>query len=326
MLQRFRHRLYHGSRRSATLTEHRTQTSSSGAEAPLHGHRQPALDRLSSHDRSQTESTRLGGASSTINFDGGTLQAYSTNAGASFLNGLDNAFVYGGGLTINNSTGTAITIAQVLKAPVGYGIGADGSTITVVGGGSGYIAPPVVTFAAPASGVQATGVAIINSSGTVTGIIITSPGSNYTAGQSVAVTFNTGTAADNAYVSAATFASVFANTLNTSGGLTFTGTGSTTLSMTNTYTGGTIVNAGTLALGTGGTLGATTGPLAANNTNSTGAGTAVVLTLATAATTTTGSLSGTIATPTSGTNTVTINIQSGELFTVNRRRPAPMPA
>ena len=136
-------------------------------------------------------------AKATINFDGGTLEAYTTNAGASFLTGLDNAFVYGGGLTVDTN-GQNVTIGQALTPPTGYGIGVDGSTIPVANGGLGYLAAPVVTFAAPASGVAATGVAVINSNGTVTGITITSPGSGYTSGQSVAVTFNTGSSADDA--------------------------------------------------------------------------------------------------------------------------------
>ena len=187
-------------------------------------------------------------AKATINFDGGTLQAYSTNAGANFLAGLDNAFVYGGGLTVDNNS-TSITIGQALAPPTGFGIGADGSTIPVASGGSGYIAPPVVTFAAPASGVAATGVAVL-SGGVVTGIIITSPGSGYTNGQSVAVTFNGGSNTSNAAVTVATPPTVTAGMLNTSGGLTLTGAGITTLSGPNTYTGGTTIGAGTLSVAT----------------------------------------------------------------------------
>jgi autotransporter-associated beta strand protein len=101
--------------------------------------------------------------------------------------------------------------------------------------------------------------------------------------------------------------------------LTKTGTGTMTLSTDNrtSFTGGLIVNAGTLtATGTGAPLGATTGALTVSNPNS-AAGTAVVLNLSTTAATTRGSLNGTLATPSSGTNTATIN-NGGQLFTVNQ--------
>jgi fibronectin-binding autotransporter adhesin len=83
----------------------------------------------------------------------------------------------------------------------------------------------------------------------------------------------------------------------------------------NTYTGGTTINSGSLNLGVSGTLG--TGPLALNNTN-TGAATPMYLVLATGANTTVGSLSGTLASASSGTNTATILTQNGYNFTVNQ--------
>jgi autotransporter-associated beta strand protein len=97
--------------------------------------------------------------------------------------------------------------------------------------------------------------------------------------------------------------------------------GSGVLNLTNSsnsYTGGTILNSGNINLGTAGKLGATTGTLQVNNTNTAASGRSVQLILATGADTTTGSLSGTIATPTSGTNTATIQTQSGRTFTVNQ--------
>ena len=158
----------------------------------------------------------------TANFDGGTLRAYSTNAGSNFFAGLTNAFVYPGGVTVytNNSN---VTIGQALTGPNGYGIGLSGGSIAVASGGAGYIAPPVVSFAAPAGGVAATGVAVINSSGAVTGIVITSPGSGYTSGQSVAVSFNGGNNAANEATTVATAFNATAGTLNGSGGLTKSG-------------------------------------------------------------------------------------------------------
>ncbi len=89
-----------------------------------------------------------------------------------------------------------------------------------------------------------------------------------------------------------------------------------TLSGANTYLGATTVSAGTLTGIGSSPFGATTGTFVVNNPNS-GAGTAVVLNLSTTAPTTTSGLSGTIATPTSGANTATIN-NGGQLFTVNQ--------
>jgi autotransporter-associated beta strand protein len=89
----------------------------------------------------------------------------------------------------------------------------------------------------------------------------------------------------------------------------------------HSYSGGTTVNQGTLTVGTGGTLGATTGALSVNNTN-TGAGNDATLNLATAVNTTVGSLSGAIAPPSGGTNTATINTQTGRTFTVNQTSDA----
>jgi autotransporter-associated beta strand protein len=185
-------------------------------------------------------------ARATVNFDGGTLKAYSVNAGTNFLAGLDNALVYPGGLSVDNN-GTSITIGQALAFPAGYGVGASGTTIPVPSGGSGYIAPPVVKFAEPSGGgVPATGVSTIDANGTVTGILITSPGSGYSSGENVAVTFNLGDNTCNAAVTVATPPTVTASTLNTSGGLTTTGSGTLTLSGVNTYTGSTVVNGGRL--------------------------------------------------------------------------------
>jgi hypothetical protein len=250
------------------------------------------------------------GGYSFINFNGGTLKATAINYGGSFLNNsnITGVYVYGNGGTINNN-GTSITIGNALLAPTGSGLTT--GTLTPTSGGAGYIGAPLVTISG-GGGVGATAYAIV-SGGVVTGIVITNPGTGYTSAPTFTFTGGGDT-------SAASYTATTGNlSTNTSGGMTFNGTGTTTLSGANTYSGGTTVNQGTVTVsGSGATLGATTGTLAVNNTN-TGAGTATVLNLSTSAATTTGSLSGTVSQTgvTSGTNTATIN-NGGKLFTVNQ--------
>jgi hypothetical protein len=64
------------------------------------------------------------------------------------------------------------------------------AAVVLTSGGSGYTAPPTVTFSAPASGTAAIGTAVINSSGIVTRVTITSAGSGYTPGTMPTVTFS----------------------------------------------------------------------------------------------------------------------------------------
>jgi autotransporter-associated beta strand protein len=92
-----------------------------------------------------------------------------------------------------------------------------------------------------------------------------------------------------------------------------------TLGGNNTYSGGTTVNGGALTVSAGSNLGAASGALAVNNPN-TGPGTAVLVTLNSAQTV--GGLSGTIATPASGSNTAAINLNtSTAVLTDNQAAP-----
>jgi autotransporter-associated beta strand protein len=100
-----------------------------------------------------------------------------------------------------------------------------------------------------------------------------------------------------------------------SNGLVKAGPGALALGGKNTYSGGTTVNGGTLAVRAGARLGAAGGPLVVNNLN-TGPGTAVVVNLDSAQTV--GGLGGTLATPASGTNTAAVNLNGKSvILTVN---------
>ena len=94
------------------------------------------------------------------------------------------------------------------------------------------------------------------------------------------------------------------NQQNALSGIVKSGAGTLLLTGANSYTGTTTVNGGTLTVGAGGTLGATTASLTVNNPN-TGAGNGVIVNLPTAVDTVIGSLTGTIAVPSGGVKTVT---------------------
>lgn len=193
-----------------------------------------------------------------LNFSGGTLKAQAALTNAIPVTAANQTFtstIYGainnngtahdftGGLIVDTNT-FATTLANNLVAPSADGVGASSLTIT---GGSGYIGAPMVEFTGgtlAAGGAPASGYAVV-SGGVVTDIIITAPGS-YTAAPTLTLTGGGGTGA-----------SVAVSTLvaNTSGGLTKNNNGVLTLSGTNTYTGATVINAGTLQLGSAGTVG-----------------------------------------------------------------------
>ncbi|WP_186157954.1 hypothetical protein [Burkholderia gladioli] len=67
-------------------------------------------------------------------------------------------------------------------------------SVIISNGGSGYTSAPTVTFAAPTSGVTATGTAIVQS-GKVVSVTITNPGSGYTAAPTVSFSGGGGTGA-----------------------------------------------------------------------------------------------------------------------------------
>jgi len=128
-------------------------------------------------------------------------------------------------------------------------------------------------------------------------------------------TFTTNNAATAISADAATSQSI--NGIISGGfGFTKTGAGNLVLRGASTYTGATIINQGSIFMGGSAVLGASTGALELNNTNTTLAGNHVRLTLSGAAVTK-GSLSGTVATAPSGTNRTIIDLNNRSL-TINQ--------
>ncbi len=179
-----------------------------------------------------------------LNFNGGTLAASAANG--AFLQGLSSANVFSGGAKIDDG-GFAITVAQPLLAPAGFGV----SSIGVSAGGSGYYTPPIVLInGGTGSGAVATATI---SGGAVTALTVVNPGSGYAVSDTLTVSFVGGGGSG-------AVANTPALAANVSGGLTKLGAGTVTLSGANTYTGNTTINAGTLALAQA------TATLAANST------------------------------------------------------------
>jgi len=164
-----------------------------------------------------------------VNFNGGTLRA--SGSSSDYWSGWSGAFVFGSGAVID-SQANSITIGQALLAPTGSGV-----TSITGGSGSGFLSPPVVSISGDGTG--ATAIAQIDAGGNVTGIIITSPGVNYT---SASASFSGGGGSAGSYT-----VNLGANPIT--GGLTKLGSGTLTLTGTNSYGGVTAVSNGTLVLG-----------------------------------------------------------------------------
>ncbi|MBE0544606.1 MAG: autotransporter-associated beta strand repeat-containing protein [Verrucomicrobia bacterium] len=164
-----------------------------------------------------------------LNFNGGTLQAAADQP--AFMAGLTEVRVYAGNAIIDTA-GHDINVGQALMDGAGQGV----LNVPIVSGGEGYQAPPVVQIFGDGFGALA--VAQIDpAAGTVTNILITCPGYNYTSASAILVGGAPSTEAqlDGAVVGAVA-----------GGGVVKNGAGTLTLSGGNSYTGATIVNGGTL--------------------------------------------------------------------------------
>jgi autotransporter-associated beta strand protein len=177
---------------------------------------------------------------SIVNFNGGAL----TVSASGVMSGLTAANIYSGGAIINTGSNSFL-IAQNLSTVNGSSGVSSNPGITTAG--SNYIGAPVVSITG-GGGNGATGVATVVG-GAVTGVTITNPGTGYTSAPTISLLGGGG--------SGALVASPALAKNGNDGGLIKLGTGTLTLSGSNTYNGNTQVQAGTLivanknALGTG---------------------------------------------------------------------------
>ena len=168
-----------------------------------------------------------------LNFNGGVLKA-SGNSNQ-FIASVKSAYIYPGGAIIDDG-GNTITIPASISNPDGSGV----TSVPITAAGTGYLYQPIVQFTGGTltpNGSPATGIATY-SNGQVTGVTITNPG-NYSSTAGINVSFVSTTGTVPAYGQITTAA-------NTGGSFTKRGSGTVTLSGSNSYTGSTLVTAGKL--------------------------------------------------------------------------------
>lgn len=165
------------------------------------------------------------GANTTLNFNGGTLQAAVPSSNFLGSLGVNQVAVYAGGATVDTN-GNNITVTQHLTAAANSGVNT--VTISTPDVSTIFSAPPAVTF----SSGNASAYATLDANNHISGIVITNPGS-YSSPPTASI------AGSPVVLSVATAS-------NDLGGLTKTGVGRLTLTSAPLYNGNTVVNNGTL--------------------------------------------------------------------------------
>lgn len=192
---------------------------------------------LTVHDGGGVEALRIfagnEAGSAVVNLNGGKLVATGTNN--DFLNAFVDVYVQQAGAVIDTGGFNSGVNARIF-APTGNGL----TSIPIAAGGSGYIGRPIVKITG-GGGTGASAVANFNEvTGEIAGITITSAGSGYTSVPTIELVGGGGTGA--------TLGTATISAVASGGALTKIGAGTLTLGRDNTYSGGTTVNEGTLAV------------------------------------------------------------------------------
>ncbi len=197
-----------------------------------------------------------GGGTSTFKFNGGTLISSATTA--TFLEGLDNAYIESGGGTID-SNGFNITIAQILQSPSAGGTGGTltktGTGILTLSGANTMNGGVSVTGGTLRAGVATnafgsnTAVSLSNTAGAILDLngfsntIGSLAGGGTTGGNVTLGTATLTTGGDNASTS-------YGGVISGTGAVIKNGTGTQTFTGTNTTTGTLTINGGSGIIGT----------------------------------------------------------------------------